>query len=69
MNSALTYTKPKLIVHSTEALEIPLRIGKTLYEASNKNKTEFWITDGKHCNTIFEDTSEYLNKVNALLIN
>jgi len=66
-NEIKRVNKPTLIIHSREDLEVPFYLGEKLYEASNKETTEFWKIEGKHVKAIFDYEEEYVSKFKKLL--
>lgn len=52
--------KPTVIIHSVSDTEVPFELGKSLYEASNKENTEFWEIDGYHIAGINDYEEEYI---------
>jgi len=52
--------KPTVIIHSTEDKAVPFRLGKKLFNASNKSNTQFWEINGNHVQGISLYEKEYV---------
>ena len=51
---------PVLIMHSKTDAEVPYELGRKLYDASNKENTEFWDLEGKHIMGIYDYKESYV---------
>lgn len=58
----------KLIVHSYEDQICLMSMGEQIFENATEPK-EFWKINGEHCRGIYYYKSEYINKIDSLLIN
>lgn len=61
-------SKPIVIIHSTEDQLIPFRLGKDIFDHSNKINTVFWKIEGGHVKGIFNYEQEYIKKFDELLV-
>ena len=60
-------TKPTIIIHSTKDETVPYKLGEKIYNASNKENTEFWQVDSKHIGELYDYESAYISKFEKLL--
>ena len=60
-------SKPIWIIHSAIDKQVPFGLGKKLYEASDKTKTQFWEIEGKHIRAIFDYEEEYIKRFEEIL--
>ncbi len=51
---------PILIIHSKEDKQVPIELGKNLYNASDKNHTHFWEIEGKYIKAMYDYEKEYV---------
>ena len=61
--------KPIVIIHSTKDETVSYKLGEKLYEASNKEQTEFWQVDSKHIRALYDYEATYMSKFEKLLHN
>ncbi len=52
--------KPIVIIHSISDDQVPYKLGKKLYDSSNKTNTDFWETDGKHIGGMSDHEDKYV---------
>ena len=63
-----TWTKPLLIVHSSDDQVCEYKMGKTLYEnATSTDKKELWTIDGPHLAGLKLYYDEYMSKIKGLI--
>lgn len=67
LESIKKYTKPVLVIHSTEDKIVPFVMGKNLFESAN-NPKEFFEIKGKHIYGILDYSEEIANKIKKLLV-
>ena len=60
-------TKPVVIIHSTEDKLIPFKLGKNIFNHSNKSNTTFWEIEGAHVKGIINYEQDYLEQFNTIL--
>ncbi|MEP0263140.1 alpha/beta fold hydrolase [Dokdonia sp.] len=61
--------KPTVIIHSTNDETVPYKLGEKLYNASNKEHTEFWQVDSRHIRALYDYEPTYISKFNQLINN
>ncbi len=57
---------PKLIIHSTNDLQVPISHGRNLFKNANEPK-EFWNTETSHIMTLRDIPKEAIEKINNLI--
>lgn len=55
-------TIPTMIIHSKTDRQVPYELGKKIFEAANKNNTEFWDIDSKHIKGIYDYEKRYVGE-------
>ncbi|WP_298547368.1 alpha/beta fold hydrolase [uncultured Aquimarina sp.] len=60
-------SKPIIIIHSDADEQVPYKLGKKLYEASNKMNTQFWEIEGKHIRGIFDYEEHYIERFEKMI--
>lgn len=51
---------PTVIIHNKTDKQVPYELGKKIFEAANKNNTEFWDIDSKHIMGIYDYEDKYV---------
>lgn len=59
--------KPSVIIHSIEDKLIPFKLGKKIFDNSDKINTKFWKIEGGHVKGIINYEKEYLTLFNNML--
>ncbi|WP_211323751.1 alpha/beta hydrolase [Sediminitomix flava] len=59
--------KPVVVIHSKEDKQVPYELGRALYQASNKESTQFWEIDGLHINGMNQRRQKYLALFDEML--
>ncbi|WP_343910085.1 alpha/beta hydrolase [Aquimarina litoralis] len=54
--------KPILVIHSNTDEQVPFKLGKKLYKASDTLQSTFWEIQGKHIVGLFDYEEEYIQK-------
>lgn len=60
-------TIPTVIIHSTSDDQVPYNLGRTIFEASNKDNTVFWKIKGDHIKGISDYQDEYVSEFVKIL--
>ncbi|OSY87500.1 hypothetical protein WH52_11585 [Tenacibaculum holothuriorum] len=53
---------PTLILHSKSDVQVPYKLGRNIYDASNKANTQFWDINSKHIMAIYDYEDQYVNE-------
>ena len=63
-----SWTKPLLIVHSTEDDVIPYKMGQEIYKNAASTRKELWTIKGPHIGGFANYSSEYFFKIRNLVV-
>ncbi len=61
------WTKPLLIIHSTEDQTCPYWMGKEVFDNAGSTQKELWSIDGPHIRGMAKYEEQYLAKIKALV--
>ncbi|MBW1298294.1 alpha/beta hydrolase [Aquimarina litoralis] len=59
--------KPILVIHSNTDEQVPFKLGKRLYKASDTLQSTFWEIQGKHIAALFDYKEEYLKHFEKMI--
>jgi len=63
-----TWTKPLLVVHSTDDRDCPYEMGKEVFANAPSERKEMWTIKGAHIAGFANYSSEYLYKIRNLIV-
>jgi len=63
-----SWTKPLLVVHSTDDNACPYEMGKEIYTNASSERKEMWTIKGPHIAGFANYSSEYLYKIGNLMV-